>query len=86
MHRSWMDLIFFPPSSSSFSTFLNVLANLLSPLLPPLFQPATIITAPVDICSGALLFLFVCMPQSSIAGSSVHSAITLNKGSVELAA
>ena len=61
-----------------FAPLFTCLLTLSSPLHN--LALATNITASVDICSGALLFLFVCMPQLSIPGRPVHSAITLNKG------
>jgi len=87
-HESLLDgpFTFLPHHHPSllFPQFFNVLANLPSALLP---------SSNRDHHHRACLylfwcscFLFVCMSQSSIVGPSVHSAITLNKGSVELAA
>jgi len=88
MNRSWMDNFvshhhlprdLFPICSTCLLTYPSLLFHHpFSPRPPPLRLP---ISVPVLSC-----FLFVCMPQLSIAGSTVHSAITLNKGSVELAA
>ncbi len=89
-HESLLDgpFTFLPHHHPSllFPQFFNVLANLPSALPPSFSNPRP---PPPRLSISVLVlscFLFVCMSQSSIVGPSVHSAITLNKGSVELAA
>jgi hypothetical protein len=77
MNRFWMDFISYPLSHRHFlfeTTFRPTFHVLANPIFAHNHARATNVTASVDIYSGALLFLFVCMPQLSIPGRPVHSA------------